>query len=282
MTARRRWLLGSALVVGVGIYAVASLDAHDLFLRPLDFVVRQGDSVRVRVLNGTFTTSASVVAPDRLRELSVVGPDGVSHPARDAWSASGKESVWSVGLGRAGTYVLGASLAPKTIRLTGAQFTEYLQEEGLPDVLAARKTAGISGTPAHERYAKHVKALVRVTGGGATTADTAYRAVLGYPAELVPLSNPYSLKPGATLVVRALVDGAPVARQVVLSGGRTADGKQIAEQRVRTDASGNASIRLSRRGTWYVKFIQMMPVPTSAGDSVTHESKWATLTFAMP
>ena len=68
----------------------------------------------------------------------------------------------------------------------------------------------------------------------------------------------------------------------MLSGGRTADGKQIAEQRVRTDASGNASIRLSRRGTWYVKFIQMMPVPTSAGDSVTHESKWATLTFAMP
>jgi uncharacterized GH25 family protein len=282
MNARRRLLLGCSLVIGVGAYAAASLDAHDLFLKPRDFVVRHGDSVHVRVLNGTFTSSESGVAPDRLRELSVAGPDGVSHPALDAWSASGKESAWRVGLGGPGTYVLGASLAPKTIRLTGAQFTEYLTEEGLPDVLAARRTGGIMATPAHERYAKHVKALVLVTGRGAPTADTAFRTVLGYPAELVPLSNPYLLKPGATLVVRALVDGSPVVRQVVLSGGRTADGKPIVEQRVRTDAAGNASISLSRRGTWYVKFIQMTPVPSSAGDSVTHESKWATLTFALP
>ena len=282
MNVRRRLLLGSSLVIGVGTFAIASLDAHDLFLKPRDFVVRQGDSVHVRVLNGTFTSSESVVAPERVRELSVAGPDGVSHPARDAWSASGKESAWRVGLGGPGTYVLGASLAPKTIRLTGAQFAEYLTEEGFPDVLAARQTAGIMASPAHERYAKHVKALVQVTGRGAPTADTAYRTMLGYPAELVPLSNPYSLKLGATLVVRALVDGSPIARQVVLSGGHTADGKRIAERRVRTDAAGRASIPLSRRGTWYVKFIQMVPVPSSAADSVTHESKWATLTFALP
>lgn len=281
MNTRRRLLVISTLVIGVGGIA-ATLDAHDLFLRPRDFVVTEGTPVEVRVLNGTFTSSEGVVTPDRLRDLSVAGPDGVSHPERSGWTATGKESAWRLKLGGAGTYVLGASLSPKTIKLTGAQFSEYLREDGLPDMLAARKKAGISATPAHERYAKHVKAMVRVTGKGAPPADTGYRTVFGYPAELVPLTDPYTLKPGGALAVRALVEGAPAVRQVILSGGRAPNGARFAETSVRTDANGRARILIPRRGTWYVKFIHMVTVPAGGADSVTHESKWATLTFAMP
>ena len=271
--------------LGVMLAAVtvaASLDAHDLFLRPRDFVVRQGTAVAVRVLNGTFTTSESAVTPERLRDLSVVGPNGLAHPERSAWHAEGKESGWSLDLGIPGTYVLGASLDPKTIHLTGAQFSGYLREEGLPDVLADRRKDGALGVAAHERYAKHVKALVRVEGASAASADTAYRAVLGYPAELVPMSDPYRMKPGSSLQVRALVDGAPVFRQVIIIGGRTIEGAAIAERQARTNRNGQARFTLPTRGTWYVKFIHMVPVPPSAHDSVTHESKWATLTFALP
>ena len=275
------------LVAGVGVLIAAgavasSLEAHDLFLRPRDYVIRQGEAVAVRVLNGTFTTSESAVTPERLRDLSVVGPSGVQHPERNGWQADGKESGWRVTLGGPGTYVLGASLDPKTIHLTGTQFNGYLREEGLPDVLAARRKAGSMETPAHERYAKHVKALVHVQGTPAGGADTAYRVVLGYPAELVPSSDPYQLKAGGILEVRALVDGAPVYRQVVIAGGRTIAGAVIPERQIRTDRDGKARITVTKRGTWYVKFIHMMAVAPSAQDSVTHESKWATLTFALP
>ena len=274
-------VLLSALFAGV---AATALDAHDLFLRPRDYIVEPGGAVDVRVLNGTFATSESPVTRDRLLDLSVVGPSGQAHPDRTAWTADGKKSGWRVRLGNAGTYVLGASLLPKTIRLTGIQFNGYLREEGLPDILASRRAAGAGDDPAHERYSKHVKALVRAEGRGATPAadqDTAYRTVLGYPAELVPLSDPYRMRGGGTLEVRALVDGAPAVRQVLLSGGRAANGEAIAERQVRTDREGRARISLSRRGTWYIKFIHMVAVPSSAGDSVTHESKWATLTFAV-
>ena len=281
----RRPMVGVAVATTVMIaLTVVIADAHDLFLRPRDFVVRAGSGVQVRVLNGTFTTSEAAVARGRLRDLTVAGPAGISHPDRAGWIDGGTESQWRVSLKEPGTHVLGASLDPKTIRLTGTQFNGYLSEEGLPHILAARKAARQLGDSAHERYAKHVKALVRVEGGDALapSADTAHRVVLGYPAELVPLDDPYRLRAGGTLRVRALVDGRAVSNQVVQAGGRTSAGRRIAQREVRTDSAGIARFRMDTRGIWYAKFISMRPVPTSANDSVNYESKWATLTFARP
>ena len=280
---RHAMCVAGAIAIMSALGAVVA-DAHDLFLRPRDFVVLSGGDVQVRVLNGTFTTSEAAVGRVRLRDLTVAGPAGISHPDRAGWADDGTESQWRVSLKQPGTHVLGASLEPKTIRLKGAEFNGYLSEEGLPHILAARKVARQLGDSAHERYAKHVKALVRVEGGQVLTpsVDTAYRVVLGYPAELVPLDDPYQLRAGGTLRVRALVDGKPVANQVVQAGGRTTAGQRIAQREVRTDSAGIARFRLDTRGTWYAKFISMRPVPASAKDSVNYESKWATLTFARP
>lgn len=282
----RRRLFGIAGVTAfmLAVVTVAAA-AHDLFLRPRDFVVRAGKEVQVRVLNGSFTTSEASVARVRLRDLTVVGPTSISNPDRSSWTDGTKESRWRVTLNEPGTHLLGASLDPMTIRLSGALFNAYLRDEGLPDMLAARKVARQLGDSAHERYAKHVKALVRVEGKGASPdarADTAYRRSLGYPAELIPLDDPYRLRAGGTLRLRALVDGRPIANQVVQAGGRTASGGRIAQREIRTDAAGIAEFRLDTRGTWYVKFIHMRPVAASARDSVNYESKWATLTFARP
>jgi uncharacterized GH25 family protein len=89
------------------------------------------------------------------------------------------------------------------------------------------------------------------------------------------------MRRGATLRVRALVDGKPVENQAVLSGGHSPAGKRFREATVRTDKNGVARIALRSRGVWYVKFISMRPVSTVAGDSVDYESKWATMTFAV-
>ena len=281
----RRVVRVAAATAVMTALAVVVADAHDLFLRPREFVVGAGSDVQVRVLNGTFTTSEAAVARGRLRDLTVAGPAGVSHPDRTGWADGGTESQWRVRLDQPGTHVLGASLDPKTIRLTGTEFNSYLREEGLPHILASRKAARQLGDSAHERYAKHVKALVHAEGSGevrASGADTAYRATLGYPAELVPLDDPYRLRAGGILRVRALVDGRPVFNQVVQAGGRTSSGQRIAQREVRTDTAGIARFQLNTRGTWYVKFISMQPVPRSNQDSVNYESKWATLTFARP
>ncbi len=103
-----------------------------------------------------------------------------------------------------------------------------------------------------------------------------YATVLGYPAEIMPLDNPYALKRGGTLRVRCLVDGRPAARLAVLAGGRRPDGSRMRRLEVASDADGIASIPLDARGHWYVKFIHMARVDEP---DVDYESKWATLTF---
>jgi uncharacterized GH25 family protein len=99
--------------------------------------------------------------------------------------------------------------------------------------------------------------------------------VFGYPAELVPLDNPYEAGMGDELSFRALVDGEPVSGQLVIAGG---DGGEweIHEREARTDQNGVVTFRMDATGRWYVKFINM--VKTDA-EGLDYESKWATLSF---
>ena len=156
--------------------------------------------------------------------------------------------------------------------LSADDFNLYLKEDGIPDILEARQQAGEIGKPARERYHKHVKALVQV----GTTPSDHYATALGYPAEIVPMENPYALANGSSLRVKTLVDGKPAANQYVLYGGTTANETNIEPRSVRSNAEGVATIPLSSPGTWYIKFINMARV---LRDSVDYESKWATLTF---
>lgn len=268
---RRLLVLALMLLVTAG-----TLTAHDLFLRAENYFVPPDGTVRLQVLNGTFSKSENAVAKDRLRELSIVTAAGVTTPLDTAgWADKGDTSIVTVHVGESGTYLIGASLRPREIALTAKDFNTYLASDGLPDVLAARRKNRELERPARERYSKHVKALVQV----GSTRTRGYLSELGYPAELIPLDNPYSLTPGGTLRVRAVVEGAPVANQVVIAGGRSATGGRIAQRSVRTDNDGVARIRIASRGVWYVKFIHMERA--AADTTIDYESKWATLTFGV-
>ena len=253
--------------------------AHDLFLKPEAFFVAPHSQVRVWVLNGTFTASEAAVDRDRLRDLSVVSTVGVVHPDTATWERGDKKSSWHVAVADSGTYAIAASVRPRILRLEGKAFNQYLKEDGIPDILELRRRRGEMNSAARERYSKHVKALVLVGGRGAV-GDSAFSVQLGYPAELVPLDNPYGMKRGQGLRVRALVDGKPVVGQLVLAGGHSASGEKFPEVRMRTDSQGVARLALRRTGVWYVKFVNMREV-AAGSDSVNYESKWATLSFAL-
>jgi hypothetical protein len=265
--------MGKRLVTALVLVMVSAtlLLAHDLFLKLDTYFVPPNTAVRVAVLNGTFSSSEGAVAPERLLDLSLVGPTQRRAIPREAWKVAGDTTWLTVQAGAAGTYLVGASLSPRQIALSGEDFNSYLKEDGIPDVLDARTRAGELGRAVRERYQKHVKAILQV--GDARTE--AFATVLGYPAEIVPLHNPYAVRLGDTLAVRALVDGKPSANQLVIAGGER-DGRPMEEVRARSDTAGVARFVLGAPGRWYIKFIHMMPV---SADSVNYESQWATLTF---
>lgn len=262
------------VIAVVGVAATATvLQAHDFFFRTDSYFVQPNATIKLRALNGTFSKSENSITRDRLSDLSIAGPTG-RHPLDTAsWSTSGDTSVLTAKVGAAGTYVVGASLKPRQITLKAGEFNKYLADDGIPDILILRRKNGQMHRDATERYSKHIKALIQV----GQKRDGAFATILGYPAELVPLDNPYLIKAGGSVRFRALVDGKPAVNQLVVTGGRTPTGGRFVEHRVRTDSSGIARVRFSARGQWYVKFIHMTPY--TGTDKIDYESKWATLTF---
>lgn len=270
-TPARRFLLTAGLLTVATAWAVA----HDMFLKPDRFFMAENASIDLALINGTFTKSENSIARDRLLDISVLGPAGRVRIDTSAWKADGDTSFFSTKAGGAGTYVIGVSTKPNSIKLTGAEFNEYLESDGMPDVLAARKRDGELGRGVTERYHKHVKAMVQV----GETRSGHFATPLGYPAEIIPVDNPYTLKPGNTFHFRTLVDGKAVANQYVQYGGRTPNGGRIEMKAVRSNAEGVGEIRIGGPGTWYVKFIDQTRL--SGDPAADYESKWASLTFAV-
>ena len=260
------------LVMGTLAIATTPLFAHDLFLKLSSYFLPPNTLVRAILLNGTFAKSESAVTRERVADVALIGPSGRETLDTAVLSAHHDTTDLHFRTGEPGTYVLGVSVRPRDIALTGEQFNAYLKEEGIEDVLAERTRAGMLAEPAKERYAKHVKAIFQV---GNVRTDT-YNTLLGYGAELVPLENPYSVKRGGTLRVRCLINGQAIAGLTVLAGGVTSKGAAIHETRGRSDADGIAEVRLRSAGRWYVKFIRMQ---RSTAPGINYESQWATLTF---
>lgn len=271
MSVRR--VAGGAVLLSIATLTVAL--AHDMFLKPEQFFLKAGDRVLVRLLNGTFIKSANSIDRNRLVEVVVVSPSGREVIDTARWDAKGDTSSFVTTVKGDGTYLIGTSTKPSIIELEAKDFNEYLELDGIPDMLEARRKNGELTKDATERYAKHVKTVVQV--GSARTNH--YATVLGYPAEVVPLSNPYDLKVGQSLRVRLMVKGAPVANQHTIYGGTTTSGAVIPDQAARTDTKGEVSIPVGQAGVWFVKFINMRKI---AGDKAAdHESQWASLSFAV-
>ena len=262
-----------------------ALLAHDFLLRPRGFFVAPGATVTVPVFNGTFERSENAIRRTRLTHLVLAGPDGRRAIDRAGWTEREPRSGVAVGLGQTpGTYVIGAALAPRRITLAGPAFAAYLAEEGITPILDLRRAKGLTARSARESYAKAAKTLIAVTGADGHVVAARDRSAalepLGFPAEIVPLADPYTLAVGDTLPVRCLVGGRPIGGWTILAGGQIGTSTQpIPPQTLTSNGDGIAAVRLTHDGHWFIKFVNMREFPTKTG--VDYVSRWATLTFGL-
>ena len=168
--------------------------------------------------------------------------------------------------GGEGTYLLGLSVLPREISLTGEQFNGYLKEEGIDGMLAERTRTGALGEAARERYAKHVKAIFQV---GKVRSD-GYATVLGYTAEIVPLENPYGLKREQRCGSAAWSRDSRRPDSPSWQEGSRLGAARVRELRSVSDSTGVAQIRLASAGRVAgVAFIRMQRPPRSRGSPTT-------------
>lgn len=254
--------------------AAPLLNAHDLFIKLESYFLTPHSSVTVPILNGSFVLSENAIMRDRVIDIILVSAAARTRIDTVAWAgdtAYADTTFLTIETGDPGTYIVGASTKPRDLELAAADFNDYLEHDGIPDVLEARRRSGELDKDVRERYAKHVKAVLQV----GDLRDDAYRVRLGYPAEIVPLVNPYRLAAGDEYSFLCLVDGEPVANQLVILGGELG-GDLVEEVQKRTDESGKITFVIDSVGKWYVEFIHMAPSPET---DIDYESKWATLSF---
>jgi hypothetical protein len=166
----------SLLVTSVLLLMASAALAHDLFLKLDTYFLEPHARARITVLNGTFAKSEGFVAPERIADISAVSRGRRTRlPAATTWSRGpDSTSVLSLALGDPGTCVVGVSTRPREIELRAEEFNAYLEGDGIPDILEARRRSNEVAQSAREHYSKHVKAVFQV-GTAEVTLDAAGR-----------------------------------------------------------------------------------------------------------
>lgn len=260
--------------------------AHDTWLVPERFRVEPYQTVKVALnTSEDFPTSDAAPTPDRVAHFAVVTRatsrqhpeipltitvESTTEPATN-YRVEGKSLVAEVLPGEGLTMVL-AVTHPRLIVLKPEIFNEYLAEEGLEDIVAARAARGQRNADGRERYSKVAKLALCA----AETTGMAYQEPLELPLEILPEDNPCALRSGSPLRVQVLFQGRPLADRWVGAGYAGVHGHKYPVW-VKTDTEGRATIPLDRPGAWFVRVLHM--VPSTEFEDADWQSWFSTFTF---
>lgn len=243
--------------------------AHDLWLIPPEKATWKEPAIVLAHSGMDFPTSVQAPNVKGFAQANVYGPK--NHKDKlDPLDAEGKSGRLRFTPSVEGIHVLAVETSPKRIELDAEQFNAYLLSDGLPHIHKLRVKEKTNDQPGKEQYRKSVKAIVRVGNSN----EGAFETALGLPLEIVPKTNPLTLKPGMTLAVAVLFDGQALA-DAHLGWANPGDGDEP-RGTVRTNAKGEALIPIARTGLMTVRLTHMTR-PRAA--SHEWESFWTTLTF---
>lgn len=289
--------------------------SHNLYVKMDSYFLQPNQEVTLNLYNGSFEISENIITRDRILDASFVAHGKRITINPDQWKD--KDSTitkLNFNTGKEGTYIAGVSTKAKNIALTAEKFNNYLKNDGVLDMLEKRTKDSLLDQDALESYQKHVKAIYQV--GDVKTND--WNTVLGYPIEFIPKDNPYDKYIGDRLEVSLLLDGKPLSNQLVyadyINNGHSHTSTNESHEHnkethshdhskadvehthsesetkehgpshsvgqiLRTNAQGNVTLDLPEEGTYYLRTIYMTEINDSTG--LTHQSKWATLTFGV-
>ena len=192
------------------------LCSHDMYLKMDSYFLEPNTDAVIQLYNGTFDKSENVITRDRMLDVSLMG-NGIRSRIDDThWTEKDSVTLLNFKTGKSGTWVAGVSTAAKNIEMQAEDFNNYLEHDGVIDMLEFRTKNDLLKKDAIEKYSKHVKAIFQV--GNLKTND--WSTVLGYPIEFVPLSNPYKHYTGDTIRVKLIRDGNPLKNQLVYADYR--------------------------------------------------------------
>jgi hypothetical protein len=259
-------------VVIVVLLGIGPAPGHDLWLIPPE-AAGAGKTATVRAVSGSdFPRGDHAPDPAAFAKRLLVKPDGAAVEL-DAAGTDADAGLLRFTPDAPGVYVAAVRTTAKLITLDAAAFNEYLVSDGLPHIYRLRAKEKTLDQPGRERYSKSPKLLIRV-GDGAKGDST---KPVGLPLEIVPMRDPFAVKPGDALKVRVLFEGKPLADANL--GWAHPGGGELPAGTVRTDERGEALVPVAKVGLMTIRLTHMTR-PNAA--DYEWESFWTTLTFRVP
>lgn len=195
----------------IALLAFVLFSSHVMYLKLEGYFLEPNTAATIQLFNGTFDKSENVITRDRMLDASLLGNGQRIKVKESQWTEKDSITLLNFQTGEAGTWVAGISTAPRGIEMDAEAFNSYLEHEGILDMIDWRRENHKMDSSAVEKYSKHVKTIFQV--GDKKTND--WQKALGYPIEFIPLDNPYELHTGDSLRVKLLLNGVPLANQLV-------------------------------------------------------------------
>jgi uncharacterized GH25 family protein len=250
---------------------VSVVTAHEFWMQPLKFIYSIGEKAKINIVVGeNFMGSPIDLKRERIEKLEHHRVSGFSD--LKATTVEGKKDHLELELKEEGTQVIAMQTMQTYIEMEADTFNAYLKEDGLDEAYAAREKAGNLDKPGREFYARYTKLLLQV---GAKKDDT-YKKPIGFPIEIIPEKNPYTVKPGESIRFKILWNKKPLFGARVKVWNRKEGLTTL--QNIYTEQNGTIETRISSKGSWMVSVVYMVP---SNDPKAEWRSYWGSLVFGV-
>ena len=227
-------------------------EAHEFWLQPEKFFFKPGEKLHVRFMMGeNFMGEPWDLKKNHIEKLELHHLASIKNLA-DSVKENEKNSL-TVSLREEGTQLVVMQSNKAFIELEGEKFNEYLKEEGLDDAYALREKTHSLDKPSKEFHSRYTKLLLQV----GDKKDATYEKVIGFPVEIIPEKNPYTLKKGDPVRFKIFFEGKPLFGAKVKVWNRFDNRTTL--QNIYTEKNGMMETRISNPGPWMVSVVKMVP-----------------------
>lgn len=260
----------SLLVFTLGSAATA----HEVWIEPLQWKVRQSDVVLANIRNGEYFSGFNISWND---EQTVRSEAWLRDNMFEVTGRLGDLPALKIQADTNGLLVFLHQSDHRTINYNDfGKFSNFLAEKGHESILDEHANRGLTETLVKEAYSRFSKSLIAVGPGEGTDAPR------GLELELVALTNPYTLNPEDLMSVQLYYEGAPLSDNKVTVFERAEDGT-VSEFFLQTDTDGKVSFPTSERMTYLIDSVvirEPSKILVAKTRGAVWESLWASLTFS--
>ena len=270
----------AALFLGLLVCCRASfIIAHDFWLQPTEYWISPDaiTSITLQVGHGPFRQRSPIPAR-RITRFEAIAPRGAVVDLRERLRLGGATEDGDFQLRNPGTHVLVLQTDDRAqTHLPSIRFNDYLKVEGLTPALEQRARLHRMDADGSERYSRSAKSLVQVGPAGGGSQGQVTKPV-GLPLEIVPEASPYDEPRSATLPIRVIYAGHPLAGATVKLTNLKNDASPFEVHL--TDRDGRASFMMPSSGPWLLNVIWTKALPLS--EETDFETVFSSLSFGFP